>query len=146
VEAKTFNRYIPLNIYGDFVDNSVLESLKSLGYDIDEDTIYISKVRLLNEALYPIQTGSDVRLPKFEEVKDIMIKTSREDGLVLGAIKNTDDMALQMDEEFKELFHTSEEGRLMPQKEIPYIMDLKSMHHYPHIGVFGGSGSGKSFG
>nr|WP_306432276.1 ATP-binding protein [Wansuia hejianensis] len=75
-----------------------------------------------------------------------MIKTSREDGLVLGAIKNTDDMALQMDEEFKELFHTFEEGRLMPQKEIPYIMDLKSMHHYPHIGVFGGSGSGKSFG
>ncbi|MBC8590233.1 ATP-binding protein [Wansuia hejianensis] len=146
VEAKTFNRYIPLNIYGDFVDNSVLESLKALGYDIDEDTIYISKVRLLNEALYPIQTGSDVRLPKFEEVKDIMIKTSREDGLVLGAIKNTDDMALQMDEEFKELFHTFEEGRLMPQKEIPYIMDLKSMHHYPHIGVFGGSGSGKSFG
>ena len=63
VEAKTFNRYIPLNIYGDFVDSSVLESLKALGYNIDEDTIYIAKIRLLNEALYPIQTGSDVRLP-----------------------------------------------------------------------------------
>ena len=36
VEAKTFNRYIPLNIYGDMVDASVLESLKSLGYNIDE--------------------------------------------------------------------------------------------------------------
>ena len=83
VEAKTFNRYIPLNIYGDFVDNSVLESLKALGYDIDEDTIYISKVRLLNEALYPIQTGSDVRLPEFIEVKDIMIKSTKEDGLTL---------------------------------------------------------------
>ena len=41
VEAKTFNRYIPLNIYGDFVDNAVLESLKALGYDVDDDTIYI---------------------------------------------------------------------------------------------------------
>lgn len=146
VEAKTFNRYIPLNIYGDMVDSSVLESLKALGYNIDEDTIYISKVRLLNEALYPIQTGSDIRLPKFSEVKNIMIQSSKEEGLVLGVIRNTDDMAADMDEEFKNILHTFEEGGLVPQREIPYIMDLRSQHHYPHMGVFGGSGSGKSFG
>lgn len=146
VEAKTFNRYIPLNIYGDFVDNSVLESLRALGYNVDEDTIYISKVRLFNEALYPIHTGSDVRLPKFIEVKDIMIHSKKEDGLVLGVIRNTDDMVEDMDEEFKNLLYTFEEGELKAQREMPYIMDIKSMHHYPHIGVFGGSGSGKSFG
>lgn len=146
VEAKTFNRYIPLNIYGDFVDNSVLESMKALGYDVDEDTIYIAKVRLLNEALYPVQTGSDVRLPKFIEVKDLMIKTKIEEGLVLGVIRNTDDMAMDMDDDLKDVLFTFEEGELKPQKEIPYILDIKSMHHYPHIGVFGGSGSGKSFG
>lgn len=146
VEAKTFNRYIPLNIAGDFVDNSVLESLKTLGYNIDEETIYISKVRLFNEALYPVQTGADLRLPEFHEVKDLMIKTSVEEGLVLGVIRNTDDMAIGMDEEYKDLLYTFEEKALKPQIEIPYIMDLRSMHHYPHIGVFGGSGSGKSFG
>ena len=146
VEAKTYNRYIPLNIYGDFVDNTVLESLKALGYDIDEDTIYVAKVRLLNEALYPVQTGSDVRLPKFIEVKDLMIKTKKEDGLVLGVIRNTDDMEQEMDDEYKNLLNTFEDGQLMPQRELPYILDIKSMHHYPHIGVFGGSGSGKSFG
>ena len=146
VEAQTFNRYIPLNIYGDFVDNSVLESLKSLGYDVDEDTIYIAKVRLLNEALYPVQTGSDARLPKFMEVKDFMIKTSKDDGFVLGVIRNTDDMAIDMDDQYKDILHTFEEGRIKSQQDIPYIMDFKAMHHYPHIGVFGGSGSGKSFG
>ena len=146
VEAQTFNRYIPLNIAGDFVDNSVLESLKSLGYNIDEETIYIAKVRLLEEALYPVQTGADIRLPQFFEVKDLMIKSSKEDGLVLGVIRNTDDMALGMDEEYKNLLYTFGETGLNPQREIPYILDLKSMHHYPHIGVFGGSGSGKSFG
>ena len=146
VEAKTYNRYIPLNIYGDFVDNSVLESLRALGYNIDDDTIYIAKVRLLNEALYPIQTGSDARIPEFIEVRDIMIKSSTEEGLTLGVIKNTDDLAKNMDDELKDLLYTFEEGALLPQNEIPYILDLKSMHHYPHIGVFGGSGSGKSFG
>ncbi|MDR7869671.1 MAG: ATP-binding protein [Tissierellaceae bacterium] len=146
VEANTYNRYIPLNIYGDFVDNSVLESLRALGYNIDEDTIYIAKIRLLNEALYPIQTGSDVRIPEFAEVKDIMIKSKIDDGLVLGIIKNTDDLAKDMDNEYKDLLYTFDEGNLKPQNDIPYILDLKSMHHYPHIGVFGGSGSGKSFG
>lgn len=146
VEAYTFNRFIPLNIGGDFIDNSVLESLKSLGYNIDEETIYIAKIRLLNEALYPIQTGSDVRLPKFHEVKDLMIKATKEEGLVLGTIRNTDDMVADMDEEFKNLLYTFEDSNLCPQREIPFILDLKSMHQYPHIGVFGGSGSGKSFG
>lgn len=146
VEANTYNRYIPLNIYGDFVDSSVLESLKALGYNIDDDTIYIAKVRLLNEALYPIQTGSDVRIPKFTEVKDIMVKSKLGEGLVLGVIKNTDDLAKDMDEDLKRILYTFEEGALIPQNDIPYILDLKSMHHYPHIGVFGGSGSGKSFG
>lgn len=146
VEAKTFNRYIPLNIYGDFVDSAVLESLKALGYDIDEDTIYIAKVRLLNEALYPVQTGSDVRLPQFSEIKNIMIKTSPKNGFVLGVIRNTDDVAREMDSELKNILQTFEETGLKEQSELPFIMDYKSMHHYPHIGVFGGSGSGKSFG
>lgn len=146
VEAKTFNRYIPLNVSGDFVDNSVLESLKSLGYNIDEETIYIAKVRLLNEALYPVETGSDLRVPEFSEVKDLMIRTTIDEGLTLGVIRNTDDMAVGMDDEYKDILYTFGEGGLEPQREIPYIMDVKSMHHYPHIGVFGGSGSGKSFG
>ena len=146
VEAQTFNRYIPLNISGDFVDGAVLASLTALGYNIDEETIYVAKVRLLNEALYPVQTGSDIRIPEFFEVKDLMIKCSREEGLLMGVIKNTDAMVDGMDEEYKDLLYTFGEKGLLPQNDIPYILDLKSMHHYPHIGVFGGSGSGKSFG
>ncbi len=146
VEAQTFNRYIPLDTAGDFVDAGVIESLKQLGYDIDEETIYIAKVRLFNEALYPVETGSDLREPIFAEVKDLMIRCPKDEGLVLGAIRNTDAMVSDMDEEFKDLFHIFEEDHLEPQKDIPYILDIKSMHHYPHIGIFGGSGSGKSFG
>ncbi|MCF6462388.1 ATP-binding protein [Clostridium sp. Cult1] len=146
VEAKTYNRYMPLSMHGELADSSVIESLKAIGYNIEEDTIYIGKIRLLNEALYPVETGSNVRVPIFEEVKDLMIKSSPEEGLVLGIIKNTDQMAANMDEEFNELLYTFEEGELKKQRDIPYIFDIKSMHQYPHIGVFGGSGSGKSFG
>lgn len=146
VEANAFNKYIPLNMHGELADSSVIESLKAIGYNVEEDTVYIAKLRLLNEALYPVEAGSDVRIPEFHEVKDFMIKSSVEEGLVLGIIKNTDQMANTMDEEYKDLLYTFEDGKLKKQQEIPYIFNIKSMHQYPHIGVFGGSGSGKSFG
>ncbi|NMA86053.1 MAG: ATP-binding protein [Tissierellia bacterium] len=146
VEAKSYNKYIPLSLHGELADSSVLESLRAIGYNIDEDTIYIAKIRLLNEALYPVETGSGIRIPKFHEVKDLMIKSTAEEGLTLGIIKNTDQMVDTMDKELKDLLYTFEENQLMPQRDIPYIFDIKSMHQYPHIGVFGGSGSGKSFG
>ncbi|NLJ97850.1 MAG: ATP-binding protein [Tissierellia bacterium] len=146
VEAKTYNRYIPLSIHGDLADSSVIESLKAIGYNIEEDTIYIAKIRLLNEALYPIETGSDIRIPSFQEVKDLMVQSRAEEGLVLGVIKNTDQMVEDMEEQYKDLLYTFEEGKLMEQRDIPYIFNIRDMHQYPHIGVFGGSGSGKSFG
>ncbi|NLX62746.1 MAG: DUF87 domain-containing protein, partial [Tissierellia bacterium] len=146
VEANAYNKYIPMNLRGEIADSAVLESLRSIGYNIEEDTIYVAKVRLLNEALYPIEAGSNVRIPKFYEVKDLMIRSSIDEGLVLGVIRNTDHMATTMEEEYKDLLYTFENGRLEKQKEIPYIFNIKTMHQYPHIGIFGGSGSGKSFG
>ncbi|NLJ78289.1 MAG: ATP-binding protein [Tissierellia bacterium] len=146
VEAKTYNKYIPLSIHGDLTDSSVLESLKAIGYNIEEDTIYIAKIRLLNEALYPIETGSNVRTPVFHEVEDLMVQSDAEEGLVLGVIRNTDQMVDDMDAKYRDLLYTFEDGKLFKQRDIPYIFNIKDMHQYPHIGVFGGSGSGKSFG
>lgn len=146
VEAQTFNRFIPLDVGGDFVDASVLASLQTLGYNIDEETIYLAKVRLFYEAAYPVLTGSLVRTPEFSEVRDYLLPKDPSQGMLLGAIRNTDELYPALEEPLKGMFHTLEEGKFVPQREIPYFLDLYSMHQYPHIGIFGGSGSGKSFG
>lgn len=146
VETSSYNRYIPLNINDGMVDSSVLESLNAIGYNIDDETIHIGKLRLLNEAQYPVETASDVRSPKFYEVKDIMVKQRPDEGLVMGIIKSTDEMIKDMDNELRDISPIFSDGTLISQKEIPFIFDIKSMHQYPHIGIFGGSGSGKSFG
>lgn len=146
VEAKTYNRYIPLDVGGDFVDNSVLESLRSMGYDVNNETIYIGKLRLLKEALYPVLTGSNIRVPKFEEVKKLLLNIDAKDGLVLGVIRNTDDLTVNMDKQYSNLCETFEDGKILKQRELPYLLEYRTLHEYPHIGVFGGSGSGKSFG
>lgn len=146
VEAKTYNRFMPLDIGGDFIDTTVVESLKIMGYDVNEETIYIAKLRLLKEAQYPILTGSEVRVPEFSEVKRLLLNLNANEGMVLGVIRNTDDLTKNMEEQYKNLCETFEDGRILKQIELPYLYDYKSMHEYPHIGIFGGSGSGKSFG
>ncbi|SEG04243.1 hypothetical protein SAMN05660865_01612 [Caloramator fervidus] len=146
IETTSYNKFIPLNINGDMVDNNILNSLKNLGYEIDENTIYIAKVRLVHEAKYPVTTGSIVRFPKFDEVKDLLLKCKRDEGLVLGVIKSTEELLDTLDEELYDKFCILEDGKIIKQNGVPFIFDIKSMNQYPHIGIFGGSGSGKSFG
>ena len=146
VDSKTFNRFIPLDIGGDFIDSDVLSSLGSMGYDVGDETVYVAKLRFFEELLYPPLTGSDLRAPDFNEIKNLLIETKPNNSLILGSIKNTDNIAEGMDDIYKNLFSTFENNEYLKQRELPYLFDYKSMHQYPHIGVFGGSGSGKSFG
>ncbi len=146
VDSKTFNRFIPLDIGGDFIDSDVLSSLGSMGYDVGDETVYVAKLRFFEELLYPPLTGSDLRAPDFNEIKNLLIDTKPNNSLILGSIKNTDNIAEGMDDIYKNLFSTFENNEYLKQRELPYLFDYKSMHQYPHIGVFGGSGSGKSFG
>lgn len=145
VEANTFNRFMPFEKENDFVDQSVIDSLYKLGYDVNNEVIYLAKLRLLEEAMYPIMAGSSVRVPKFDEIKNLIIKSSPKDGLVLGVIKNTDDLYEHADEELKNIVYTFENGERKHQNNLPYIFNVSEFSQYPHIGVFGGSGSGKSF-
>ncbi|GAB6099732.1 hypothetical protein JCM16358_16110 [Halanaerocella petrolearia] len=146
VETQSYNRYIPLSVDNSFVDQGVIESLKSIGYNISEDEINIAKVRLLEEAPYPIRTGVLVETPHFSEVKDLLVKEEPEDSLVLGVIKGTEELAKEMDENLQDIAPLLEGDEIIKQQGVPFNFKLKAMHQYPHIGIIGGSGSGKSFG
>lgn len=146
IETQSYNRFIPLSIEDSFVDKGVIESLRSIGYNIDEDEINIAKVRLLTEAIYPIKTGAAVEIPEFDEVKDLMIKEEPDQGLVLGIIRGTEEMTADMDDKLQGIAPLLEDEEIIPQEGIPFNFKLRAMHQYPHIGIFGGSGSGKSFG
>ena len=146
VESNSYNRFIPLSIGSGIHDADVIESLKHLGYSISEDEINIAKVKLLTEANFPVVTGCRARLPAFDEVKGFLLKGKREDALLLGEIKNTEETAASMDDELKGLCEMFSRGQLYKTRNVPFFLDLRSFQQYPHIGVFGGSGSGKSFG
>jgi DNA helicase HerA-like ATPase len=146
VQTQSYNRYIPLSVNNSFVDQGVIDSLESIGYNISEDEINIAQLRLLEEAPYPVQTGASVEIPDFTEVRDLLVKEEPEDGLVLGEVKGTEEVAQEMDDGLKDVAPLLEEEEIIAQQGIPFNFKLKAMHQYPHIGIIGGSGSGKSFG
>lgn len=146
VVAHTFNPFLPLQIGGEIADDEMIDALKKIGYEIETETVYIAKVRVLKEAKYPIQTGASLREPTFDEVKPFFVHTTPEEGLLIGVIKNTDNVAKNMDDSFKNLLEVVENGEVHPQRDIPYLYAIRNMHQYPHVGIFGGSGSGKSYG
>ena len=145
VETSSYNRYIPLEVNGGLMDARVLKSLEALGYDIKSDTVHIGKIRLLAEADYPVETGAVVRPPAFDEVKDLLIKCEPQEGMVLGVIKSTDHLEESIEDNYRHQCKLYLEGEVLPQQGVPFVFPVRSMQQYPHIGIFGGSGSGKSF-
>lgn len=146
VETLAYNRLIPMGLDRSLVDAEVIHTLEQIGYDIDSDEVNLAKLRLFAEAAHPVRTGCPVRTPRFEEVRDLLVKTTPEQGMVLGEIKGTESLGASLDSELRDRVQLLEEGRLISQRGVPFLFDIKAMQQYPHIGIFGGSGSGKSFG
>jgi DNA helicase HerA-like ATPase len=148
VETRTFNKYIPLaSEQNHFVDERVMQGLRQVGFAIEDEDIHLAKLRLLEELSTPIRVGAAVRVPHFSEVKNLLLKKMPKEGLTLGVIQGTEEVAEGMPEELKQvaLLYDKETG-VRKQNGVPFVFDYRSMDQYPHIGIFGGSGSGKSFG
>lgn len=146
VETMAYNRLIPMGLDKSLVDAQVIQTLEQIGYDIGSDEINLAKLRLFEEAPHPVKTGCSVRLPLFEEVKQLLVQVEPQQGMCLGEIRGTESLAESISEDLKDQVVMLEQGNLRPQEGVPFLFDIKKMQQYPHVGVFGGSGSGKSFG
>ena len=145
IETLCYNRYIPLNLNGQLMESKVLQSLSNLGYDIGSNEISIGRLKFFYETPYPVSTGSLVRIPSFNEVEDLLVFEDSKTGLILGEIKSTEGLYGSLPNSLRDIAPVND-GDLISQKGVPLIFPIKAMHQYPHIGVFGGSGSGKSYG
>lgn len=116
-------------------------------FDIDEKAkLFMAKVKVLKAIRTPIETGSRVRKPQFDEVKNFLLQADPEDSFHLGVILGTEDMQDELPEEISNLSPLWKNKKAVNQNGVPFILDYREQRVYPHIGLFGTSGSGKSFG
>lgn len=148
VGTASFNRYIPMaGEKNGFVDRDTLEFMRQVGFSIEDESTHVARVRILDMLASPVEVGSGVRLPKFDEIRELLVKRGPAEGLTLGTIMGTEEVAQDMPEELLNIAYLFEKDKgILPQNGVPFIFDYRAMSEYPHIGIFGGSGSGKSFG
>jgi DNA helicase HerA-like ATPase len=147
VETQSFNRFLDFNLDKGVVGPETWRALMdSAQYDIHQHQVHIAKVRLLERVQTPVQPGTSVREPEFSEVRGFLVKGQPDKGLVLGVIHATDNLVPGMPADLRDRVKLLLDGQVQDQNGVPFIFDPRAMQQYPHIGIFGGSGSGKSFG
>lgn len=129
-------------------ESAIYSSLESLGLMNDSGTIYIGKLKILKELQTPIKTGASIRIPKFFEVEELLMPTEPSRGFTLGVVRGTDDLQGSLPDKVRNIspLYNSDKKTILKQNGIPFILNHLKFSEYPHIGFFGGSGSGKTFG
>lgn len=133
-----------------FANDSVLpqgcvtEFISEFGLN-EKKPLFFAKVKILKELPYPIMPGSEVVHAKYSEISNIIIKADPNDCMVVGIIKGTELSQGELPEELQNIAPLWEKGSAVKQKGIPLLIDHHTFREYPHIGLFGSSGSGKSF-
>ena len=147
IETQSFNRFLDFNLEKGIAGPEVFRDLlASAAYDVGQHTVHVAKVRLLERAQTPVRPGTGVREPQFDEVGAYLVKGHPDRGLILGVIHATDNLALTMPTHLQDRAKLLVDGQALEQNGVPFIFDPRAMQQYPHVGIFGGSGSGKSFG
>lgn len=147
VETQSFNRFLDFNPEKGIIGPEVFHALTaSTSYDLAKHNVHIARLRLLEATPVPIPPGTPVREPTFEEVRHLLVKGDPDTGMVLGTIHATDNLEAGMPASLQNRVRLLLDGQVMGQNGVPFIFEPRAMQQYPHIGIFGGSGSGKSFG
>ena len=131
----------------DLDDESALKDLEKLGYDSSyTNKIYIGRAKIEEEIQLPIKSLAKLTNPTFEEIKEIVFKGDYNKGVTLGIVRGSSYMFNKIPEELQTISPMLVNGKIEPQKDLPFIFDISKFSQFPHIGLFGGSGSGKSYG
>lgn len=146
VATQAVNPLLPESARGPgLIDEATLGTLQALGYNPESETFYLAEVRATSELSYPLLVGARVRPAVFEEVRDILLPPDTGKTAFLGIVRGTEEFEVPEDLQSGAYRYLSREDTVEALKGVPFFLDWLQFSQYPHIGIFGGSGSGKSF-
>lgn len=127
------------------IDEATFGTLQALGYNPGNETFYLAEVRATSELSCPLAVGAKVRPAVFAEVRDLLLPGETGRAALLGVVRGTE--GFEVPEELQNLVfrYHPDDDTAQAVKGMPFFVSLSELSQYPHIGIFGGSGSGKSF-
>lgn len=129
--------------------HSLSENLKNevLAHINNDDikVIYIAEAKVEQEQSTPIPLYEKATRLDTDQITKVLTPTPIDQGLILGEINGTDECYSLCDNALKNILVMLKNGVFEPQKQVPFLLNYYDFYKFPHIGLFGGSGSGKSY-
>lgn len=124
-------------------NNPICRIISTSSSTKDGKTVHIANAKIETSITKPIDPNADVVIPEFDDMRPYIMKINPEDGFKIGEVLGTE--SLNTPTEYTNLFPMIYGGKVCNQNSVPFIFNYKKLYESPHIGLFGGSGSGKTF-
>lgn len=123
-------------------NNPICRVIKTWAAKEDEKSAvqYFATAKIETSITKPINPESMVFKPSITKLEKYLLPTSPNNGLLLGQIEGTEEAR----PEYQNLMLIKTDNGFEKQKIMPFVFDFKKMSEYPHVAIFGGSGSGKT--
>ncbi len=127
------------------IDNvAIFKAAESCNFSPD-GVFYYADVEIEKELITSISPTA-VAIPATEDEMYDYLYTNSDDNLILGEIRGTEENYSKLTQnKYKNVLYMSKDWKLTAQANLPILFDYKKMQQNPNIGIFGNSGSGKSF-
>lgn len=119
--------------------------LETAGLVFDQPA-FLAKAKVLKPLSSPLFPLSEIRKPDFNEIQSRLIYADVKDSMKIGVIRGTEALQEELPEDLQNLAPMWKNKQGIPQQGVPFLLDHHSFREYPHVGIFGTSGSGKTFG
>lgn len=155
IVEDVFHDLIPVEVVKTEAYPMAVQSVLPEGTDVEfinvlnikkDKPLYIAKVTVLQNLTTPVTPASHVRKPEFNEVRKILVHSEPNNGLTLGVIEGTTQLQKDLPVELSNIAPGWKDYKAIKQNGVPFIIPYNKFREYPHIGIFGTTGSGKTFG
>lgn len=128
------------------IDNiTILKNAISLGFS-EFDKFYWAEVSVEKELIFSIDPDCECIKTEENEMYNHLYSESKNNCLILGEIRGTENLYKEaIDTKYKDILMMAENWKLIKQNCLPLIFEYKKLQQSPNIGIFGNSGSGKTF-
>lgn len=107
--------------------------------------VYSANCKPLRELGMAINPRSKIFETSGHIAKKYLLPSNTNSLLSLGVIKSTELLQKDLGSEMQNMCQLFEDGKVIPQNGVPFLLDVSKFREYPHVGFIGGSGSGKTY-
>lgn len=141
-ETEPFSIDQYFEIHDEKNSNPVCRVISTTSQTENNKVIHYAVAKMETSIVSPVNPEATISVPTFAKMKKYIMNTEPTDGFLMGEVLGT--TYADIPDKYRNLMLMKDNDVLRPQSKVPFIFNYKKLYESPHVGFFGGSGSGKT--